>query len=388
MTGKPAFALLLLLTACGSDPAPAGGGLPAGLAVIGSDYKSVSVPLADPATGAITREGCVTSGSVAPGLTTALSGDVVLPSQPQPGHELLLIDRTNATLTWVDPQTCGVLRQLAVGEGMAANPHDVIAVSTHKAYVTRYAPAASDLLVIDPAAAAITGHIALRSFSSRPDGDKPAHPRPDRGLLVGGRVVVSLNELSEDFMAAGPGALVVVDPALDQAVGTIPLPALQNCGQLAALPGAPALAVGCAGVFGAADQRAVSGVALIELVTSPPTVTVVPGSAFGGAVSSADLVVLSRAAAFTVVPGDFTSQRADALWAFDFDGRTPRKVLDGSGPFKLGGLVAAGPDKLFLGDAADEQPHILVIDLRDVDRPAVQPPIPLAGLPPRSLALY
>jgi hypothetical protein len=379
----------LLLAACGgSDPAP-GGGPPVGLAVIGSDYKSVSVPLADPSTGAITREGCITSGSSAPGLTTALSGDVVLPSQPQPGHELLLIDRTNVTLTWVDPQSCAVLRQLNVGQGKATNPHDVIAVSAHKAYVTRYAPAASDLLIIDPAAATILGRIDLAAQSTRPDGDKPARPMPDRGVRVGGRVLIALNELSDDFMAAGPGRLLVIDPAVDQVVGTIALPALQNCGQLAAVGDTPTVAVGCAGVFGAPDQPAASGVALIDLTASPPAVTVVPSSGFGAPVSSADLAVLSRAAAFTVVPGDFTSGRADALWAFDFDGGTPRKVLDGSGPFHLGGLVAQADDKkLFLGDAADAEPRILVIDTSDAARPAVQSPIPVSGLPPRALGLY
>jgi hypothetical protein len=384
----PSLACTLLLAACsGSDPA-AGGGPPTGLAVIGSDYHSVSVPLADPATGAITREGCITSGSTAPGLTTALSGDVVLPSQPQPGHELLLIDRTNATLTWVDPQSCAVLRQLNVGEGMAANPHDVIAVSAHKAYVTRYVPAASDLLIIDPAAATILGRIDLAAQSTRPDGNKPARALPDRGVRVGGRVLIALNELSDDFMSGGPARLVVVDPAVDQVVGTVDVPELQNCGQLAVLADAPTVAVGCGGVFGAPDQLAASGVALIELASTPPAVTLVRAGRFGLPVSSLDLVVLSRAAAFTVVPGDF-SGRADSLWTFDFDGGTPRKVLDGSGPFHLGGLVAqVDQKKLFLGDAAEAEPRILVIDTSDAASPAVQSPIPVSGLPPRALGLY
>jgi hypothetical protein len=390
MTSLPRFRWMiaaLLLPACGGSEPATGGGPPAGLAVIGSDYHSVSVPLADPSTGAITREGCITSGSSAPGLTTALSGDVVLPSQPQPGHELLLIDRTNVTLTWVDPQSCAVLRQLNVGEGKAANPHDVIAVSAHKAYVTRYS--ASDLLIIDPAAATILGHIDLAGQSSRPDGDKPVRPMPDRGVRVGGRVLIALNELSEDFMSAGPARVVVIDPAVDQVVGSIAVPGLQNCGQLVAVGSAPTVAAGCGGVFGALDQLAASGVALIELAVTPPAVTVVPASRFGAPVSAADLVVLSRAAAFTVVPGDFTSGRADSLWTFDFDGGTPRKVLDGSGPFHLGGLVAqADQRRLFIGDAADAEPRILVIDTSDAASPAVQSPIPVSGLPPRALGLY
>jgi hypothetical protein len=381
----PVFLPALLAAGCSDEPAPPVSGPPAGIAVIGSDYKSVSVPLADATTGAIVREGCITSGSKPPGLTTALSGDVVLPSQPQPSHELLLIDRANATLTWVNPRTCEVLRQLNVGEGMSANPHDVITVSAHKAYVTRYAPAASDLLVIDPAAATILGHIALGDQSTRPDGDRPVRPMPDRGIFTGGRVYLTLNELSDDFKSAGPARLVVIDPATD-AVSTIDLPTLQNCGTLTALESVHRLAVGCSGVFDDPGQLAASGVGWIDLGVTPPAIQVVFAAEFAAPVSSADLAVLTPDLAFTVVPGDFTSMRADALWAFDFAGGAPRKILDGSGPFALGGLVAdAANKKLFIGDAADQDPRILVID---ATMSTVEKTISVSGLPPRSLGFY
>ena len=48
-----------------------------------------------------------------------------------------------------------VLRQLNVGEGSAANPHDVIAVSAHKAYVTRYDR--PELWIVDPEATSCAG---------------------------------------------------------------------------------------------------------------------------------------------------------------------------------------------------------------------------------------
>jgi hypothetical protein len=377
------FSTALLAAGCGSDTTAPGSGPPAGIAVIGSDFMSVSVPLADATTGAIIRDGCITSGSKPPGLTTALSGDVVLPSQPQPLHELLLIDRANATLTWVNPLSCEVLRQLNVGEGMSVNPHDVIAVSAHKAYVTRYA--ASDLLIIDPSAATILGHVDLHAQSTRPAGDKPVSPMPDRGLLIGGRVYVSLNELSDDFKSAGPARVVMIDPMTDTVVGTIDLTALQNCGVLAA-PDSVHLAVGCSGIFSDPGQIDASGVAWIDLAASPPATSVASAAGFAAAVSGFDLAVLSPALAFTVVPGDFTSMRPDALWAFDFTGGAPRKILDGSGPFALGGLVAdAANKKLFIGDAADQDPRILLID---ATMATVEKSISVSGLPPRSLAFY
>jgi hypothetical protein len=365
-------------------------GPPAGLAAIGSDYRSVSVSLIDPVAGTVTRPGCLTSGSAPPGLTTALSGDVVLPSQPQPGHELLIIDRANVTLTWVDPGTCAVLRQLNVGEGSAANPHDVIAVSAHKAYVTRSAPSASDLLVIDPAAATILGHVDLRSQSSWPGADRPVHPMPDRGLLLGSLVYVSLNELTDDFKAAGPGRVVVVDPARDAVTATIDLPTLQNCGALASVEGARALAVSCAGVFAdGAQQVDTSGVAWIDVGVTPPASSVVSAVEFAGAVSNLDVAVLAPALGFTVVSGDFATMRPDALWAFDLPAGARRKLLEGSGAFALGGLVAdAAQKRLFIGDASDKDPRILVIDASDPAGPTVQRPIAISGLAPRSLAFY
>jgi hypothetical protein len=373
----------LLVAGCGSDTSAPVSGPPAGIAVIGSDFKSVSVPLADATTGAIVRDGCITSGSNPPALTTALSGDVVLPSQPQPSHELLLIDRANATLTWVNPQSCEVLRQLNVGEGMSVNPHDVIAVSAHKAYVTRYAP--GDLLIIDPSAATILGHVDLKAQSTRPDGDKPVLAMPDRGLLVGGRVYVSLNQLSDDFKSAGPARVVVIDPMTDTLTGTIDLTALQNCGVLAA-PDNLHLAVGCSGVFSDPGQIDASGVALIDLAATPPAASVVSAAGFAAPVSSFDLAVLSPALAFIVVPGDFMSMRPDALWAFDWAGGAPREIIDGSGPFALGGLVADGANKkLFIGDAADQDPRILLID---ATMATVEKSISVNGLPPRSLAFY
>jgi hypothetical protein len=171
----------------------------------------------------------------------------------------------------------------------------------------------------------------------------------------------------------------------DTVAGTIDLTALENCGVLAA-PDSVHLAVGCSGVFSDPGQIDASGVAWIDLAASPPATSVASAAGFAAAVSGFDLAVLSPALAFTVVPGDFTSMRPDALWAFDFAGGAPRKILDGSGPFALGGLVAdAANKKLFIGDAADQDPRILLID---ATMATVEKSISVSGLPPRSLAFY
>ena len=69
--------------ACSSDtPAASGSAGPTGLAVVhGSiDYTSSLLSLVDPATATLAYDNCLNSGSLAPQLSQALSGGVVLPS--------------------------------------------------------------------------------------------------------------------------------------------------------------------------------------------------------------------------------------------------------------------------------------------------------------------
>src|SRR3954452_6757917 len=86
-----------------SPPPPKGG-----LAVLNSDYSTTSLSLVDPTTHALVHDACVDSNTVPPTLSLALSGDVMLPSHPQVGGDVLLIDDGNNALTWVDPQTCKI----------------------------------------------------------------------------------------------------------------------------------------------------------------------------------------------------------------------------------------------------------------------------------------
>ncbi len=134
-----------------------------GLAVVNSDFKVTSVSLLNPTTQALVRDDCINSETTSATLSQTLSGDVTLPSQPQPGNELALVDRGNSAISWLDPMTCTVKRQLSVKTGFRSNPKDLVAISASKAYVPRYetntAPgteandAGDDLLIIDPTAA-------------------------------------------------------------------------------------------------------------------------------------------------------------------------------------------------------------------------------------------
>ncbi|HEX7597206.1 MAG TPA: hypothetical protein VF518_03265, partial [Polyangia bacterium] len=84
-----ALAAMVAASACGANQTPTTGPAPAeGMAVINSDFVAASSLSLLDRNGQLMSEGCFNSGSRTPGLSQALSGDVVLPSQPQPGHEV------------------------------------------------------------------------------------------------------------------------------------------------------------------------------------------------------------------------------------------------------------------------------------------------------------
>jgi hypothetical protein len=265
------------------------------------------------------------------------------------------------------------------------NPQDVIPVSAHKAYVTRYAAAASDLAIIDPTAAAITGHVDLKP--STPTNTPAVVPNPSRGLLTGGKVFVVLTALTEDSKAGAPGRVVIVDPSTDAVTGTIDLP-FKNCASITAVDGA--LVIACGGVYGDANQLKDSGVVWIDPSTMPATQKTVPATAFGRALSPFDVAASSSSLAFAITGGDVSNIPADQLWAFDFAGGTPRKIFDAKMSFTLSGLVVDGAHKkLFVAEGNAMMPALQVLDLTN---PAAPVPSSLrtnaAGLPPRYVSWY
>jgi len=222
---------------------------PVGLAVIhgSSDYTSSLLSLVDPATATLVHDNCLNSGSVAPQLSQALSGSVVLPSAPLPGHPLVLIDSTNSALVWVNPADCTVVRQLSVSTGFKAYPHDVVAVSPNKFYVTRYmtnsSPTADpsdldeggDLLILDLDLGKAVARIDLAPYAA---GGVGINPNPDRARVLDGKIYVTLNNLSADMTTqAGPGRVVVVDPATDTVSSSSTCPTSRTAAPSCRCPG-------------------------------------------------------------------------------------------------------------------------------------------------------
>jgi|GEM_PF-738523 len=374
-----------------------------GLAVVDSDYASTSISIVG-ATGALVKDDCINSGTQAAGkLSLTLSGDVVLPSQPQLGGDLWLIDRKNDALTIVAPPTCAVSAQIAVGTGFQSDPHDVAVLSDTKLYVTRYntnvAPpnvtaTGDDVLIVNRTTGTVTGRIGLTTYAAPVTGFT-IEAQPDRMVIAGSKVYVTLGSQDANFMAAGEGRVVVIDPGSDTVIGTIALTGLDGCSAIQYVPALSSLFVACGGSFSDADQAAASGIAQIDLSTATPTLHVTKASVVGGQpVNFSWIGVLSATQGFAATLGTFpfgtTPGTNDALYMFNPTAGTAAPVSLSAGAYDLGG-AAVGAGLLFVPDATTTKPLIHVFDVPATGAPTERTPFapdPSKGLPPRQIAWY
>lgn len=378
------------------------------LAVVTSDYFSTSVSLLDD-DGALCHEALIGSGCQPPGLVTALSGDVVVPSSPAPSGHVVIIDRfPNSVITFVDPADGVVAGQLDVSTGFASNPHDIAWLAPDKAYVSRHennptptqtTNAASDdfdeggdLLIVDPAALTVTGRIDLQGIASGPE----MWPRPAALVAAGGRVWVGLAHLDGAFMDAGPGLLAAVDPATDTVTDVVQLDGLEDCGiELAPTPSGDALWTTCLGLFarGRTDQVAASGLVRLDLTTDPPTesfrLTATDlglGQPFGFGVTASD-----ETRAIAVVFGDIDGPPDRVLLVDSTDGSV--EELDvGAAAYQLGSAHwVSERGLLLLADADPTGPRVHRLEvLADGSSTALESidPGPSIGLPPRHISRF
>jgi hypothetical protein len=396
----------LALGGCGSDKT-ASGGPATGFAVVGSDFTSTVVSLLD-ADGTLAKDDCIDSGTKAGGhLSLTLSGDVSLPSQPQQDGKLWLVDRGNAALTVLSPETCEVTSQISVTTGFKSNPHDVAVLSQSKAYVTRYDKnvtptdansTGDDVLIIDLTRGAVSGRIDLSSYAA-PVAGATIQARPDRMLIAAGQVFVTLASQDASFQSTGEGRVVVIDPATDTVTSTIELPGLKGCSAMSYVDGPNEIFVACGGSFADADKQADgSGVAAIDLSAAPPAVHVTKASALGGTpvqpVNFSWVVALSGTRAFTSTLGTFPAGSSpgtnDAAFAFDptTGASTPITLDAAAGDLGRGALSGT---TLLIPDADFATPRIHVFDAGGAGAPtetAAVDPDPARGMPPREIARY
>lgn len=395
----------LNITSIDGSSAEAGasqGAAPNGIVVVNSDYQSSSISFLD-RDGNLLKDGCFNSGSGPLGFTMTLSGDVVLPSQQPLGGDVVIVDRQNAALTWLDPVTCTPLRQLAVGTGFASNPHDMVTLSANKAYVSRFEENAKptpapgdfdegdDLLIIDPSQPQILGRIDLKPYA--PAGANIL-PRADRALLAEGKVFVSLNGITADYGSYGVGRVVVVDPTLDQVVDTIDIAGAKDCGALGYLATERKLLVACDGAYGP-EQADSSAIVAVDLSVAPPALALVGAATVGGLpFSNSSVAALSENNVAAVTLGDLSNSPPDRLWSLSMTGGQPVKVFDSAEGFSLGAVLAdVDKGRIVVADgtttsAAFVRMFDLVAGTLSATTMTKTNADPSHNLPPRALAWY
>lgn len=334
------------------------------------DYGSTNV-------GLVAWDGTVLAPSIAGsstssvGLTAPLSGDVVPPTALVTGPEIVLIDRNRAAskIVWVNVQTAA-RRELSVAPGgFYANPHDYVALSETKAYVTRFgsnpAPGAapldtgSDVVVVDPSVPKLVASISMTG--SLGDDAAVALPRPDRIVVANGRAYVLLGALARGFTSTVPSRLAVVDTARDAVTGSLVLSTYRNCAGLALAPSGKRLSVLCSGTIAqtSASDLADSGVVVVDVSVDPPKIekTIDASTLGAGPVGfygdhASDSVLLVQTFGYrTDVP---TPDADDTVQALDVEtGATTSLLRSGGTPFSLGGIVCASAcGTCFVADAA------------------------------------
>jgi hypothetical protein len=314
---------------------------PQDLVVIDTDYMSTNVSVVSTA-GDVLSGSIISTAAAPPGLSMALSGDVVAPLARSPAGSLVLIDRTNSAVVWVDPASGAVQKQLSVSTGFAADPQDYLEVASGKAYVSRFDTNATpgqqpfdgggDVLVVDTVKNAVTGRIPLAETD-----DGSLLPRPYRMLLVGGQVWVSLERIDAGETMAGDARIAGIDPATDQRTFTLDLPKLAECGGVAVSPSGKVVALSCSGPLVDTSATDQSGLVLLDATKSPPVeLKRYPVAATLGGALGATLAFASETLLVGFAFGDKGKGRNDVAYTVDLSTGTVKPLLDAGAPFVLG----------------------------------------------------
>lgn len=381
--GDPNWAASPLPPCPGARPALEPLCKPPTYALLRSDYTSSSLTLLD-AEGRALAEGWVDSGSRAPGLVTALSNDVELPTRQADGESLTYLDRFRSDVVsrfcLRDGSLLGQVRTHRSGEGRvgySSNPQDVVFLSPAEAWVSRFEPnldpqaaeidRGNDLLRLAADEMSLPGErIDLSAFDAQGEalgqGERPKiYARPSRMLRFGRWIAVALARLSIDFRAAAEGRIALVDPQRGE-VRAIELSGLKNCGRLTPSPEHAEVAfVACIGFAlpwgDEAQIRATSGIVRLRFDPASDQVWVdrIWRSAEGvdRPLALQQLVALDSSRVVATAWGKLQGGPGDVLYRVDLESGEALPLYESSEAFALG-LPAFDPEqrRLLLPDAA------------------------------------
>ncbi|MEZ4266821.1 MAG: hypothetical protein R3F39_10615 [Myxococcota bacterium] len=360
----------------------------AGMAVVCSDYASTAIAVLDPEALRVTAPLLIHSGSASPGVLVALSGDVTLPTAPALGGPVLLLDRyPNGVVTWVDPVSATVIRQVDLGAGFAPNIRDMVATHGARWLVTRANPnrqpgakpldRGDDVLLIgaDGSSLASLSATELDGFPGRPDR---LLARPN------GEVWVSLNRASLDYtewLDGMVGRVRVGEGSTLQWLERIAYPDTRCCGGLATDGVRNALA--CPGSFDTAARTVdPTGSAVLLLDdNAKETARLVGSDPRVGAAIGQDIAMLAGGRVALVALGDFDGA-VDRVLAWHPIADTVVELYRASAPFIIGSLATNVLGEVVFPVADPAKPEVCVVDSSGT---ACIPACAATGLPPRQV---
>lgn len=387
------------------DPLPESGFL-----VLSTDYASTAIGVVSADGASVSTMRWVDSGTEAPGLVAALSGDVVLPTV-QPALGAAIIDRGNDTITRFC-RSGALVGQVRVGtDTVAANPQDVLFVGT-EAWVSRYEPhpgeaeadRGSDLIGLDAEAMTRNGvRVDLSGYGGTVTGmDMEGDPadvvvaaRPQAIVQVGDFAVVGLDRLPADFFGDRghlPGAVAIVELATGEAE-LHELTGMANCGSVSPMPDGQVL-VACGGYsdvgFGdTAGERASAGLARLTIdaageVSEEDIWSV--GADDGNLAAVNGTLALDAEHVLGVAWGEF-GVSGDTLVVTDLADGEQTTVDTASEAFALGGPAMLG-NVVLVPDASSDGPAVWRFSVSGGALTSMGDIEVDAALPPRSIRAY
>jgi hypothetical protein len=395
-----ALSLALALVACGvPDPpgttggigdaamAPTGGDAgqdgecSRGFSVIGTspDYVSTNVSLVT-LEGEALSESFASSATTDVGLSAPLSGDVVPPTMPSCGSDLVLIDRLpTSRILWLDLATGNESARLDVGMGYSANPHDYALIAPDKAYVTRFnrnpnpgsvpLDEGGDVLVIDPRVPEAISRIDLAPAMR--DLDASFQPRPDRVVLQGNMAYALLAPSTSNSVTTAPARLVAIDTTTDTITDVLVLGGLHGCAGLSLAPDQTFAVVGCVAWDEHREVHADrSGLAVVDLVPELRLRRVLESRVHDLGGIGFYVSVAGPRTALATVSGRFatrqTAAEPDRLVEVDLETAETRTILEREEAFTLGEIRChVGSSRCVAADAGVPGGLLQVLTLDD-----------------------
>lgn len=186
------------------------------------------------------------------------------------GQEALVVSSTTNSLQAVDMEEWKVAREYSLGEG--CNPYMMALAEDDTLLVTCFQ--SNELLRVNPDAPAsvnpVIDRLAMPSAADlapfKPDARGQA--RPQGVATVGQKAFVTLSNLGEDWKAAGPGLVVVVDLAAWKKTKLIQTNTTNPAAIYKPLKGDEKLYVTCSGAFDGTGTVEVLDVRAEEISTS------------------------------------------------------------------------------------------------------------------------